>query len=464
MDLKNSCQACAKIPPENGADQQCCLAAFLRSRLRAAIDKSLKADADALKQQSAAEHTKNALAKCEMEKLGLVNRVEELQKQIQCLQKQIEEAKDASANSEVDRAAEDAALAVSQMDIEEEEEPTETGNPCVLLYTDKGLRKLKLGKPDVDLYAHFAGHLIFGNFVGFATMTTVKVAEMTAKFLQRNDVTKVHIVCHLGVDELVQDAESGLSAAEVAQRIIKPLAGLLVNSRVLSVTWCTMIEHGSNQTVAAVNTEALKVEEVRCGTVSIIDLRQICRDTRNVCASNPEDPLTFRLSAIGQKIAFNRLKRAVEEVLNLREEDLAKVAQAREKFVSFQADKNEQAKQRALVVAEKKRLLEEAVAKVAQQKCPTCKGGKETKRASFVTPPSQASSSEKNHRARSPRRSVENTPKRRKQHSVDGNRRPSSARREDPQPSERTSDRSGASRGRGGRGGHSSRGRGKPHV
>ena len=225
-----------------------------------------------------------------------------------------------------------------------------------------------------------------------------------------------------------------------------------------------MIEHGNNQTIAAVNSEILNLEEVRCGSVSVIDLRQISRDPRNICASNPDDPLTLRLSAIGQKIAYNRLKRAVEELLTMQEADQKKVAEAREKYVRFQADRNEQLRKRALVVAEKKKLLEEAVAKVAQQKCITCKGGKEGKRVNLVTPPSQASSSEKNPRGRSPRRSVENTPKRGTQNSVEDNRRPASARREDPQPSGRTSNRPGTGRGRGGRGGHSSRGRNTSRV
>lgn len=413
--VKNTCASCASYAELTSAESGCCVTGVLKAKLENLAAARSASEKVALQQQIDAEHAKIALIKSEERVRVLSTQNEELRVQIEALRSKLRDAEQSQKKNEVEVAAEEAANAIAGMDFQESSaKPEVTASPCVLVYSDRGFRKLKLQHPDLDLYTEFAGLTVFGRFSCRADMDTAKIVAETNSFLADHRQTEIHLLCHSGVNDLIKHSQSGSGVDETAKLIIAPLAALKNHPRVLSISWCTMIEGESARNVAAVNEKILASDEVKSLTVTAIDLRLISGDTRNVIILDPQDPSAIRYNHIGLKIIFNRLKRLINETMSFREVDLKRLEKQRDEFKASIKQKAEASKQRADLVAKKKQVLAEAIAKAAEkQPCPECKAREEGKIPKSspkpnVTPPN----SRRNVRTRSPRKSGERPAKR----------------------------------------------------
>ena len=237
----------------------CCAIGSLESKLRSLENRYTMAFRSASEKSLETVQPKQQLGEAQSKVDTLKLKVQALEEQVKKQQSELEASKKKIAELSVETAAQGVQQAMTDVNLEDSlsERRSKLQSTCVIVDCDKSLRKLRYApETEFDLHGELAGNRVFGEFRVKQGATVAEVVSNTIKFLEDFPNHKIHLMVHVGAKDVAngQSSAAPVSYDDIADRIIKPLAELKAgNARILSVTWCTMIESPDAHHIRQIN-------------------------------------------------------------------------------------------------------------------------------------------------------------------------------------------------------------------
>ena len=371
MDVKKQvCGAC-RVEAEKilAETSKCCVVGELKLRAEHLLKMKLVADKSAMQYSMESGQLREELEGANAQILELKTLLAGEKNKVEEISLKLEETKKLLEEKRVEIEAVETAQAMRGMAIQTPFATETTRNPCVILYADKGLRKIRRGKPEIDLYTELAGSVTFGESICRKTLTVEETVAGIKEYLNKNPGMKSHIFCHLGRAEVkaAVGGETLTTVTDIAARIIKPLADLKQIPGVLSVTWCTMMEPKRIPSIAAVNEAILSSPEVQEARVGVFDLRLLSGDERNL-AQTEGDLFDITYADSIQNTLYKWFRNHVISILEISEAELEEITNKRDAFRKLMAEREQRKEEVRRLIDTKKEVLKETLKELEAEK------------------------------------------------------------------------------------------------
>lgn len=353
--------------------KRCCGWGEIKARTESLLRSKQGADQNAMARSMEVEKLKTELETANAQTVELKKQLDELQEDYKAITLELEKTNRLLDEKRVEIDAVETAQAIRGINLNKPLPAEMTRNPCIIFYSDKGLRKLKRGKPEVDLYMSFAGQVVFAESVCRKGLTILETLAGVSAYLENHPGTEAHVICHLGRAEIKSAvlSEKPLTVDDIAASIINPLAELRAKPGVLSVTWCTMIEPKTVPNAAAVNKAILSSPIVQTAEVQTFDLRILSGDERNL-SSHEDDILEIQYADNVLKTLYNWFHSHIVAMLKLSPADLGEIEKQRDEYKIRLSEREEKRKEVQQLIDTKKRVLKNAIRELEQTKAPPC--------------------------------------------------------------------------------------------